>query len=328
MSVGASIGSGPTLRTAAPKTIDDYAAERERAERGHRTRLMLAWLTALAVVLVIAGYGFNYYTLGAADRPFSPKHALLRPSGPIGIKLGMVGVFLFFLIYLYPLRKKWGWLKRQGNSRHWLDFHVVLGTVAPIIIAFHASFKFGNIAGMAFWSMLCVTLSGFVGRYLYAQIPRNLNAAELTMKEMTEMEASMRRELAAQNLAFGKRMEKLYDLPTPQDVEHMPMIAALVYMILIDVKRPFLVSVLRLQSAGFGAWIGSALGFLRTGDAKLEHGITVARKQARLSKRILFFSRTEQVFHMWHVVHRPFSYAFAILALVHIGLVLYMGYRI
>jgi len=35
-----------------------------------------------------------------------------------------------------------GWLGRcMGNSRHWLDFHVVLGTAAPIIIAFHSSFK-------------------------------------------------------------------------------------------------------------------------------------------------------------------------------------------
>jgi TRAP-type C4-dicarboxylate transport system permease small subunit len=297
-------------------------------ERGHRTRVMLAWLAALAIVLVIAGYGFNYYTLSAADRPFSPKHDALRPSGPIGIKLGMFGVFLFFLIYLYPLRKKWGWLARQGNSRHWLDFHVVLGTLAPVVIAFHATFKFGNIAGMAFWSMLAVTLSGFVGRYLYAQIPRNLNAAELTMKEMADIEESMRRELAAQNLAFGKRMEKLYDLPTPKDVEHMPMLVALLYMIFIDLNRPFRVSLLRLQSTGFGSWLASLFGFLRTRDAKLEHVISVAQKQAKLSKRILFLSRTEQVFNLWHVVHRPFSYAFAILALIHIGLALYMGYRI
>jgi TRAP-type C4-dicarboxylate transport system permease small subunit len=314
MSVGATVGSNVLVR--------------EDPERGHRTRVMLAWLLALAIVLVIAGYGLNYYTLSAADRPFSPKHDALRPSGPIGIKLGMFGVFLFFLIYLYPLRKKWGWLARQGNSRHWLDFHVVLGTLAPIIIAFHATFKFGNIAGMAFWSMLAVTLSGFVGRYLYAQIPRNLNAAELTMKEMTEIEDSMRRELAAQNLTFGKRIEKLYDLPTPQDVEHMPMLLALLYMILIDLRRPFRLSILRLQSAGFSAWMSSLFGFLRTSDAKLEHVIGVAQKQAKLSKRILFLSRTEQVFNLWHVVHRPFSYAFALLALIHICLALYMGYRI
>src|SRR5260370_4269419 len=122
----------------------------EDAEKGHRIRLFLAWMLALAVVLVIAGYGFNYYALSAAQRPFSPKHQLLRPSGTIGIKLGMVGVLMFFLIYLYPLRKKWGWLGRMGNSRHWLDFHVVLGTTAPIIIAFYSSFKFCNIARMSF----------------------------------------------------------------------------------------------------------------------------------------------------------------------------------
>jgi hypothetical protein len=28
-----------------------------------------AWLLALAIVLVIARYGMNYYTLSAADRP-------------------------------------------------------------------------------------------------------------------------------------------------------------------------------------------------------------------------------------------------------------------
>ncbi|HYA62973.1 MAG TPA: hypothetical protein VED66_07195 [Candidatus Sulfotelmatobacter sp.] len=312
----------------ASASVRSNVLAREDAERGHRLRLLLSWLLALAVVLVIAGYGLDYYTLGAADRPFSPKHEALRPSGPIGIKLGILGVLLFFLIYLYPLRKKWGWLGRQGNSRHWLDFHVVLGTAAPVIIAFHSTFKFGNIAGMAFWSMLAVTISGFVGRYLYAQIPRNLNAAELTMKEMLEVEESMRQELASQKLAFGKRMENLYDLPTPQDVAHMPMLLALVYMILIDLKRPFQLSLLRLQACGFGSWVGSAFGLRRTGDLKLERAIVVARKQAALSKRILFLSRTQQVFNLWHVVHRPFSYAFAILALVHICLALYMGYRI
>jgi hypothetical protein len=301
---------------------------REDAERGHRTRILLAWIAAIAVVLVIAGYGFNYYSLSSLNRPYSPKHDLLKPSGTIGIKLGMFGVFLFFLIYLYPIRKKWGWLARQGNSRHWLDFHIVLGTVAPVIIAFHATFKFSNIAGMAFWSMLCVTLSGFVGRYLYAQIPRNLNAAELTMKEMLEVENSLRQKLAEQKLAFGSRLESVFDLPTPSDVSHMPMVVALVYMLLIDLKRPFQLSLLRLQATGIGSWIGSFYGLRNTGDVRLEGAILIARKQAALAKRILFFSRTQQIFNMWHIIHRPFSYAFALLAIIHIGIALSMGYRL
>jgi hypothetical protein len=299
---------------------------REDPESGHRIRVRLAWLLAAAVVLVIAGYGYDYYTLGAAQRPFSPKHEILRPSGTIGIKLGMLGVLMFFLIYLYPLRKKWGWLGRQGNSRHWLDFHVVLGATAPIIIAFHSSFKFGNIAGMAFWSMLVVTLSGFVGRYLYAQIPRGLSAAELTMKEMQEREETLQRDLAEQRANFGFCVDALYQMPSADQVAKRPMVASLLSMILIDFKRPFKTSFVRLKEAGFGPWLFSFCGLLPTRDPKLERAIRVAQNQATLSKHILFLRRTQQVFQLWHVVHRPFSYAFAILAILHIGIALYMGY--
>ena len=301
---------------------------REDAERGHRIRVFLAWMLALAVILVIGGYGFDYYTLGAGQRPFSPKHELLRPSGSIGIKLGMLGVLMFFLIYLYPLRKKWGWLGRQGNSRHWLDFHIVLGTAAPIIIAFHSSFKFGNIAGMAFWSMLMVTLSGFVGRYLYSQIPRSLNAAELSMKEIQDKEEALKKELEEQRATFGFSVDALYQLPSAAEVARTPAVASLVSMFLIDFKRPFRTSLVRLQQAGFGAWVFSLFGLLSTRNQKLERALRVAQKQASLSKSILFLNRTQQVFQLWHVVHRPFSYAFAILAILHIGIALFMGYRL
>ncbi len=301
---------------------------REDTERGHRIRVLLAWLLAAAVILVIAGYGYDYYILSAAQRPFSPKHDALRPSGTIGVKLGMLGVVMFFLIYLYPLRKKWGWLGRQGNSRHWLDFHIVLGTAAPLIIAFHSSFKFGNIAGMAFWSMLAVTLSGFVGRYLYAQIPRSLNAAELSMKEMQDREEALRKELAEQKATFGFCVDALYQLPSSAEVARRSLGTSLLSMFLIDFKRPFKTSLVRLQQAGFGPWLLSLCGLLPTRDLGFERAIRAAQRQASLSKHVLFLSRTQRVFQLWHVVHRPFSYAFAILALLHIVIALFMGYRV
>jgi hypothetical protein len=312
----------------ASATIGTAIIPREDAEKGHRTRVFLAWMLALAVVLVIAGYGFNYYALSATQRPFSPKHQLLRPSGTIGIKLGMVGVLMFFLIYLYPLRKKWGWLGRMGNSRHWLDFHVVLGTAAPIIVAFHSSFKFGNIAGMAFYSMLMVTLSGFVGRYLYAHIPRGLSAAELSMKEIQEKEEALRKELAEQKATFGFSVDALYELPSPAEVAKTPLIASLLSMFLLDIKRPFKASLLRLREAGFGSWVFSGFGLFSTRDQKLERAIRLAQKQSSLSQSIAFLSRTQRIFQLWHVIHRPFSYAFAILAILHIGIALFMGYRL
>jgi len=78
------------------------------AEKKHRLRVLISWIIAFAFVGGFSLYGMDYYLLGSQERPFSPKHMLLRPSGPIGVNLGVFGVLLFFIIYLYPLRKRWG----------------------------------------------------------------------------------------------------------------------------------------------------------------------------------------------------------------------------
>jgi hypothetical protein len=300
---------------------------KDTAEQKHRKRMIAGWIVSMALVAAFSIYGFDYYVLGPTERPFSPKHALLRPSGAIGLNLGMFGVLLFFLIYLYPLRKKWDWLGKQGNSRHWLDFHVILGTVAPMVIALHSSFKFGGIAGMAFWIMTAVTLSGFVGRYLYAQIPRTLNAAELSIGEIQEMEAKLRNDVEQKHADIGAGLSNLLALPSSAAVSRTSIVTALCWMIWLDVQRPFQVSRLRLRAGGFGAWLTSVFGLLPTRSPQLELAIQMARRQASLSKRVLFLSRTKQVFSLWHVVHRPFSYSFAVLATLHILVALALGYR-
>ena len=130
-----------------------------RVDRGHHLRLVSGYVIAIALIVALTVYGFDYYSLSSADRPFSAKHALLKPSGAIGLKLGFLGLGMFLAIFLYPLRKRWAWLSRQGSARHWLDIHVLLGLAAPFVIAFHSSFKFGGFAGMAFWIMVAVSFS-------------------------------------------------------------------------------------------------------------------------------------------------------------------------
>jgi len=55
----------------ASASVRSAVLTRDDAERSHRTRLFLAWMLALAVVLVIAGYGYDYYTLGVTQPPFA-----------------------------------------------------------------------------------------------------------------------------------------------------------------------------------------------------------------------------------------------------------------
>jgi len=68
----------------------------------HKIRLGLAALVTAALLLGIAFYGFPYYTLGRAARAASPLHLALRPSGTIGLRLGLLGLAMFFGLFLYP----------------------------------------------------------------------------------------------------------------------------------------------------------------------------------------------------------------------------------
>jgi len=301
------------------------AAQRNE-DRSHHIRLAIGYVIAASLILALAVYGFNYYTLSQADRPFSAKYAFLKPSGVLGLRLGFLGLAMFLVIFLYPVRKRWAWLGRQGSARHWLDFHVLLGLSAPFVIAFHSSFKFRGFAGMAFWLMLAVSLSGVIGRYLYAQIHSSLNAAEISRKELQDRQEALAVQLKLQNLLPESDLRSLLRLPSVEKVAKLPMVVALAFMMALDVARAFRVAQLRRHALGWGVRISTLGGFLRTRHRELEHAISLAREEAASAKRILFLERAQQVFHLWHVVHRPFSYSFAVLALIHIGVVIAMGY--
>jgi hypothetical protein len=295
-------------------------------ERGHRVRLFVGYLLAIALVAGIFAYGFNYYNLDSTERPFSPKHALLKPGGAIGVKLGILGLGMFLLIFLYPLRKHWAWLGRQGSSRHWLDNHVLLGLAAPFVIALHAAFKFRGFAGMAFWIMVAVSLSGVIGRYLYSQIPRSLNAAELSLREVQEIQVKLGAQLAAQKILRPADLTAALSLPSAERVQRLPTVVALGYMMLLDVSRKFKIAKLRRRSLGFREQLFALGGLFPSRHHDLERAIGAAGEEAALAKRVLFLSCSQKVFHLWHVVHKPFSYTFAVLAIIHIVLVVMMGY--
>jgi hypothetical protein len=70
----------------------------------------------------------------------------------------------------------------------------------------------------------------------------------------------------------------------------------------------------------------SAGGLLSSGNAEVEHVVRLVRQKASLSKRVVFLDQSQRVFHLWHVIHRPFSYAFAVLAVIHIVVVMGLGF--
>jgi hypothetical protein len=295
-------------------------------DRGHRIRVRIAALMSTTLVAALTAFGWDYYLLPIEQRPFSPKYALLRPSGIIGLKLGYLGTTLFIFIFLYALRKVIPLLGRIGTARHWMDFHAIAGVTAPIVIAFHASFKFRGIAGIAFWIMLAVAISGVVGRYLYAQIPRSLTAAELTFRELKEGEEHLAQQLLEQSIYSAEQLERVLQVPAPEHVKEIPALAALAELFMLDLRQRLQIAALRRMANGLWGNLRSLGGFFRGSNTEVERVVRVVRQKAALSRRVLFLDRTHSVFHLWHVVHRPFSYAFAVLAVMHIVVVMGFGF--
>ncbi len=283
-------------------------------------------LLASALVVSLALYGFPYYRLPLPARVHSAYHPLLKPGGFVGVQLGFLGFLLFCGLFLYPLRKCWTWLNRIGKTKHWLDFHVLLGITAPLIITFHSAFKMGGLAGVAYWIMIAVALSGFVGRYLYAQIPRSLGQAEMSLKEMEATVSALADQLVSQAIFSKEEFGRSFRLPTAAEVRQMSAVKAFGHLIRLDVDRLMWVGALRRKTITAPLRALTLGGLLPTGNRELEAVISSARRQSWMAARMLFLSKIQEFFQLWHVVHRPFSYSFAVLSCIHVATVLLLGY--
>ncbi len=154
-------------------------------------------VSAILIAWVFVGLGgWSYYLTPVAVRAYQDAHHLLRPSGPIGLSFGAVGAALMLVPFAYMVRKR---LRRGSvaSLRRWLEIHLFCGIVGPVLITLHTSFKFNGVVAAAYWSMVIVALSGFVGRYLYVRIPRSLRGAELTRAELDARAEQLRDAVSA-----------------------------------------------------------------------------------------------------------------------------------
>lgn len=297
-----------------------------KEESRHRGLLWALALAGVSFAAFVAWQGYGYYRLPVEQRPFHELHATFRPAGRAGLRLGMLSLFLFGCIYLYPLRKRIPFLQRIGKTRRWLDFHVVLGLTVPLIVTLHASLKLHGLIGVAYWIMMAIVVSGIAGRYLYAQIPRTVNAAEISLQDLASEADVLAAELGRQQVFGAGELASVLALPDRRAVEEMPLLRTLAAMAAQDLLRPFRVAALRrrLLTPAESLW---TLGGLRPSThAELEAVLAAVRTRAWLLAKILFLKRAGEVFHLWHVVHRPFSYSFALIVTAHIVLVVLMGY--
>ena len=258
--------------------------------RPHRAILALLYLVAFAALAHYLSEGWSYYRTPLLERPHHPQFWSLKPGGTLGRSFGIAGAALMTIMLLYSARKRLKPLRKAGPVSAWLDFHIFCGVIGPLLIILHSSFKVQGLVALSFWSMIAVALSGVFGRYLYLQIPRTRAGDERTLADV-QREGD---ELSARLRELGMSAETLEELET---------IAA-------------------TQSA----W--KRRSRLRAFERK--HGgaelVAAIERKAKLHRRILRWHRLQEVFHHWHVFHKPFAVIMYLFLIVHIVVVTVTGY--
>lgn len=162
----------------------------------HRLSLSFYFIVVLLTIGLLTYIGFSYYRLPMEDRFFHPLYEQLKPSGIIGHGLGIFGsLIMLFGLFSYMARKRLKVFSRLGVLKYWLEFHIFLCTLGPVMILFHTSFKFGGIVSVGFWSMAVVWSSGVIGRFIYLQIPRTIEGRELSLREVENLKDQLDQEL-------------------------------------------------------------------------------------------------------------------------------------
>ncbi len=177
-----------------------------------RQRLLISLATALiAAVLMIVWVTSNldYYTLSIAERPLAPGYDTLRPPGRIGVTFGVVATLMILVNLAYLLRRT-AWIPLHfGRFRNWMTIHVATGILALLLALLHGGMHIGDTPGGHATLALCtLVVTGSIGRYLYAFVPRATSGRNLASEEVQEELRRMSGELEEADGDFAQRIRE------------------------------------------------------------------------------------------------------------------------
>ena len=279
-------------------------------------RIYITTLVCIVAITAIflAYQGTSYYSTSFEERFYHPAHDYFKPSGLFGHPLGIVGTLLILIgVVSYIARKRYSFLSRFGRLKYWLEFHIFLCTLGPVMVLFHTAFKFGGIVSIAFWSMVAVVLSGVIGRFIYIQIPRTIEGRALSLNEVKEMKTNL-----------GDVLKSHYQLD--------------------EASLNAITESARIRHQGGGDNLLGGMARKYFEDQKTIKSIKknlrqknlppkdvrevakLVRNEMSLNNRIERLQAMQNLFRYWHVAHLPFAIIMLVIVLVHVGISVAFGY--
>jgi hypothetical protein len=264
-------------------------------------------LIVVLVTIYLFYRGLPYYKTSIEERFYHADHKTLKPSGPLGHGLGIAGTLLMVIgVFGYQARKYMKSLSRVWVLKHWLEFHIFLCTLGPIMVLFHTSFKFGGLVSISFWSMVAVVASGVVGRFIYLQIPRTIQGRELSLNEIRGMQSELTEKIEVE--LSSEKLNEILAL-TKRSSSEKSMIA----QYLADWK---------LKGS-----IKEQLKKANLSGKKLNGVMSLVSNELNMNRKIERLQVMQKWFNYWHVIHLPFAIIMLVIMLIHVGVTIAFGYK-
>lgn len=281
----------------------------------HRLFLFFLFFLAILSISTILVRNINYYVLPDEERPFHERYDQLKPSGVESLGYGVIGTAMIIIgVTSYSSRKRIRALNQVGKIKYFLEFHIFLCLLGPMLVLFHTTFKFGGIVAVSFWSMTAVAMSGIVGRYLYVQIPKGIEGNEIDIRELEQSSVTLRGQLTEQFGLDEVDLKKIDALAFPKQ-QSVSIVSLLFFFVAGDITmRSRLKKIIRHLHS-------------REVDRPTAHRVVaVASERIKLMRRIQFLEQLKHYFHYWHVIHLPFTIIMFLILFVHVGVAVTFGY--
>lgn len=281
----------------------------------HKLFVIFLVFLGLSAFVAVGLHGSAYYLTPMGERAFRPDYRELKPSSTFSHGLGVAGATMITIgVIMYSSRKRFRALWNIGKLSMWLEIHIFLCLLGPVLVVYHTTFKAGGIAAISLWSMLSVAGSGIIGRFLYILIPRNVKGTELDSHQINEEFDKIGKSLRETEL--GSSLMKMVDsqfasIKRPSNL--METIRTLLH--LVRVKRQVKHSTRQLLAKSY-----IPHHMART----LFKAVTL---RASLIQRSIVLVQIEKLFYYWHAIHLPFTAMMFITLAVHVGVSLWLGYR-
>lgn len=281
--------------------------------------ISITYITIILITfIIILINGLEYYKLSMEERFYSEFHKILKPSGLYGHAFGIFGSILMILgVIIYMIRKRMRRFSRIGILKHWLEFHIFLCVIGPLLILFHSSFKFGGIVSIAFWSMTAVVLSGFVGRFIYIKIPRSIQGKELDLDEMGNLNDEFNMLILSEKVIDSKlfnQIETHYPTKRDHDLGFFESFKLLFLSYFIHQK---ILNTLNKQLKNING----------LDKHEIKRILKLVKSKLILSRNIFVLRSMQKAFSFWHVFHLPFAITMFVIMVVHIVVSYVFGYK-